>query len=347
MALSCAVLDSSGMGALRYIHINGCVNQQPITELVHRNRECLERLHFSDICYDTLEWLVFGGNKDNNVCVFPQLKHLYADWKNNTVAKHLYKLPLNPFPRLGSLNCHELPAPSIAGVLLACRSQLLHLKVEISDDLWKACERLNVFKPGAFKRLHYMNVCMRTERVQSSVALNRFLVITRATVESSLGLQNLVLSDMHNDSVGRAFHGLRFPPALRRLTLDNPALSVDEALMMFRSCSWLERAIINLDYGIDGIPYEFAWDDCISALRERHQNAVSKLYFLGVKFTTDSQAYNSARILMLFAELLPDISRLYITVPDSDRVYDEVTHVLERPEYMDNARLHNVTIGWR
>ncbi|KAJ2618106.1 hypothetical protein H4S08_000030 [Coemansia sp. RSA 1365] len=129
------------------------------------------------------------------------------------------------------------------------------------------------------------------------------------------------------------------------LKLDSEALSVDEAFMTFRSCLQLEMASITLDYGIDGIPYAFAWDDCISAIRKHHQNITSNLYSLGLLVTTNSYAYNTARILMLFAELLPDIRRVYIPMSDVEDVYEEINHVLERPEYKNDARLHSVTFG--
>ncbi|PIA16355.1 hypothetical protein COEREDRAFT_8481 [Coemansia reversa NRRL 1564] len=347
LTLTSVVFDYPGMTVLRYINIDSCRNQQAITELVHRNRQCLERLHFRDLGCNTLEWLVFGGNQDNNVCIFSQLKHLCAEWEGDFTPNYSSKLPLNPFPNLKTLTCQMKAETSLSGVLLACRSHIRHLSIRFSVNLWIACERLNVFAPGTFGRLHFMSIfmpIMPANVVRNPAALNNFLKVARATIECSLGLQKLILRDFCSKNIGKAFHRLRFPPTLRSLNLISEALSVAEAFMTFRSCPQLEMASITLDYGIDGIPYAFAWDDCILALRKHHQNIGSNLYSLGLLVTTNSYAYNTARILMLFAELLTDIRRVYIPMPDVEDVYEEINHVLERPDssssgfqgYVDN-----------
>ncbi|KAJ2774266.1 hypothetical protein IWQ56_000648 [Coemansia nantahalensis] len=319
------VANTSG-AMLRSIDITMPSGNQRHVELVRRNAPGLEYLRVRKITYFSLIKMTCDPSNKTDMLVYPRLKTLVMEYLTGSHSAAVRQPHVDPFPRLQTLVCRGRFPFRSPGVLCGGHSHIIHLDIDMDDELLAVLDSHRALEKGAFSKLQCLSLKWAKNGRVSGMGAEKM-----CRLSAELGAQTRVIH-IPTVTIGRLASPATFWESAKHLTvLDAPQceFDIDQCITLLCANPQLAKANITFSSSVGSQGSRMPPLNTLTEYQNKYKSSTSNTCALGIhsaRFNTSRQA---AEFLVLLVDILDSIKRITIA-PSSRRPPRKILSAVDR-----------------
>ncbi|KAJ2006494.1 hypothetical protein GGI04_000881 [Coemansia thaxteri] len=320
-------------GLLRSISISNCKGPQIPIEFIRRHAPWLESLSISNFTTLAIIKLTLGATPEST-CMYPRLKKLYIA---SVVGfrRERFRQPLaDPFPALEVLDCQSSFPFSTLVVLEGGRSHFRVLRMRLDEDLFGKMEQNGLLRKAAFQKLQVVSLKWVERSVHDLQAYSERMMLK--SLEIGAQTQIVHVNKLRTVDFDLTIPKLHFASTIRVLDFQETAMTISQAATLLCGFPNLFKTMLFLRESPELRSKRMPEPEEITQFRKKFIDCRSSVQFVDVCKTQFANTRRAGEYIVLFADVLPSVSKVRIACTNSgrsDRVLKGANFALARTIY--------------